>query len=526
MNVPTALASADAAARSIAACAQTHRNSFIRPKPVFAVWVGSSDATTPIFEAAGIPSYATESDAVRGFMHLVRYREALEALMATPPSLAQDFKPDVAAARGVVESALEHGRTWLDPIDITQLLAAYSIPIAPALLARNGEEAAAAARPFLAEGSGVVVKILSPDIVHKSEVGGVRLNLTSERAVRDAVADILARARALRPDARITGVTIHPMVVRPKARELIAGIADDPTFGPVIVFGRGGTAVEVIGDKALALPPLDLELARELIARTRVSRVLKAYRDVPAADVDAIELLLVKLAQLAADLPELRELDLNPVLADQNGLIAVDARIAVAPVEAARRGPPGHPRFAIRPYPKEWERHAELRDGTKILVRPVRPEDEALYPPFLAAVTQQDLRLRFFAPVKEFGHTFIARFTQIDYARAMAFIAIEEQSGNMLGVVRLHADANYERGEYAILVRSDLKGRGLGYLLMQMIIDYARAEDLKAIEGQVLRENAAMLAMCREFGFSVSPDPSEPDTCIVKLVTSAAGSKA
>jgi acetyltransferase len=525
MNVPTALASADAAARSIATCAQTHRNGLIRAKPVFAVWIGSSDATTPIFEAAGIPSYATESDAVGGFMHLVHYREAQEALMATPPSLAQDFKPDVAAARDVVERALEHGRTWLDPIDITQLLAAYSIPIVPALLARDGEEAAAAARPFLAEGSGVVVKILSPDIVHKSEVGGVRLNLTSERAVRDAVADILARARALRPDARITGVTIHPMIVRPKARELIAGIADDPTFGPVIVFGRGGTAVEVIGDKALALPPLDLELARGLIARTRVSRVLKAYRDVPAADVDAIALLLVKLAQLAADLPELRELDLNPVLADQNGLIAVDARIAVAPVEA-RRGPPGHPRFAIRPYPEEWERHAELRDGTKILVRPVRPEDEPLYPPFFAAVTQQDLRLRFFAPVKEFGHAFIARFTQLDYARAMAFIAIEESSGNMLGVVRLHADTNYERGEYAVLVRSDLKGRGLGYLLMQMIIDYARAEDLKVIEGQVLAENAAMLAMCRELGFSISPDPSDPDTCVVTLATSAAGPQA
>src|SRR5215469_862572 len=488
MNVPTALASADAAARSIAACAQTHRNSFMRPKPVFAVWVGTSDATTPIFEAAGIPSYATESDAVRGFMHLVHYREALEALMATPPSLAQDFKPDVAAARGVVENAVRRGSTWLDPIEITQLLAAYSIPIAPARLARNGEEAAAAARPFLAEGSGVVVKILSPDIVHKSEVGGVRLNLTSERAVRDAVADIFARARAVRPDARITGVTIHPMVLRPKARELIAGVADDPTFGPVIVFGRGGTAVEVIGDKALALPPLDLELARELIGRTRVSRVLKAYRD---------------------------------VLADQNGLIAVDARIAVASVEAARRGPSGHPRFAIRPYPKEWERRTELRDGTKVFVRPLRPEDEPLYGPFLAAVTQQDLRLRFFAPVKEFGHTFVARFTQIDYARAMAFIAIEESSGNMLGVVRLHADANYERGEYAILMRSDLKGRGLGYLLMQMIIEYARAEGLKIIEGQVLAENTAMLAMCRELGFSISPDPSDPDTCIVKLVISA-----
>jgi acetyltransferase len=245
--------------------------------------------------------------------------------------------------------------------------------------------------------------------------------------------------------------------------------------------------------------------------------VLKAYRNVPAADTDAVALLLVKLAQLAADLPEVREVDLNPVLADQNGLITVDARVAVTPLEPARHGPSGHPRFAIRPYPKEWERRVRLREGTEILVRPVRPEDEPLYGPFFAAVTQQDLRLRFFAPVKEFGHSFIARFTQIDYARAMAFIAIEESSGKMLGVVRLHADANYDSGEYAILVRSDLKGRGLGYLLMQMIIEYARAEGIKSIEAQVLSENSAMLAMCRELGFAIAPDPRDPDTCLVKL---------
>ncbi len=428
---------------------------------------GSSEATAPIFEAAGIPRYATESDAVGGFMHLVRYREALDALMAMPPSLPQDFKPDVAAARLAVADAVREGRKWLDPLETARLLDAYAIPVAPVLLARTPEEAASVAAPLLAEGSTVVAKILSPDIVHKSEVGGVRLNLTSERAVREAVADILARARAARPDANIRGVTIHPMILRPKARELIAGIADDPTFGPVVVFGRGGTAVEVIDDKALALPPLDLVLARALIARTRVSRVLKAYRDVPAADGDAIALVLVKLAQLAADLPELRELDLNPLLADHTGVIAVDARVAVAPVDQARRGPWQHPRFAIRPYPKEWERPMTLRDGTRILVRPVRPEDEPLYGPFFAAVTAQDLRLRFFAPLKDFGHAFVARLTQIDYARAMAFIAIEETTGNMLGVVRLHADANYVTGEYAILVRSDLKGRGLGWLLMQ-----------------------------------------------------------
>jgi acetyltransferase len=311
------------------------------------------------------------------------------------------------------------------------------------------------------------------------------------------------------------------MIVRPKARELIVGVADDPTFGPVIAFGQGGTAVEVVSDKALALPPLNLDLAKRLIARTRVSRILKAYRNVPAADEHAIELLLVKLSQLVADFPEIREIDLNPVLADETGVLTVDARISVAPVDTVRRGLAGNPRFAIRPYPTEWVRHMQLRDGSKILVRPVRPEDEPLYGPFFAAVTPNDLRLRFFAPVKDFSHAFVARLTQIDYARAMAFVAIDEQSGVMLGVVRLHADANYDSGEYAILIRSDLKGHGLGWSLMQLMIEYARSEGIRSITGQVLRENAMMLDMCRELGFHVATDPQEPSSAIVSLQLSA-----
>jgi acetyltransferase len=311
------------------------------------------------------------------------------------------------------------------------------------------------------------------------------------------------------------------MIVKPKARELIAGIADDPTFGPILVFGKGGTAVEVINDKALALPPLDLAMAHDLIARTRVARILKAYRDVPAADENAIALVLVKIAQLVADLPEVRELDLNPLLADENGVIAVDARISVAALPAETRIGRGHSRFAIRPYPQEWERQACLRDGTRIFMRPLRPQDEHLYGPFFQRVTAEDLRLRFFAPVKNFGPAFIARLTQIDYARAMAFVAIEEETGAMLGVVRLHADANYGTGEYAILVRSDLKGLGLGWLLMQQLIEYARAEGLKTIEGQVLRENTTMLTMCTELGFSISPDPIDPEICIVKFAVAA-----
>jgi acetyltransferase len=517
MNVPTALASATDAAQAIAAVARKHASTVLWPKPAFAVWIGQDGPAARAFESAGIPDFENESHAVGGFMHLVRYREAIDLLMETPPSLPANFSPDVEAARRIVQRVLEQHRKWLDPLEIAELLKAYSIPLATVLLARDSEEAAQAAAPLLADGSTAVLKILSPDIVHKSEVGGVRLNLTSDCAVRDAAADILARARSLKPQARITGVTIHPMIIRPKARELIAGLADDPTFGPVVVFGHGGTGVEVINDKALALPPLDLGLARQLIARTRVSRMLKAYRDVPAADENAIALVLLKLAQLAADVPEIHEIDLNPLLADENGVIAVDARISVVPLPPEMRRGGGNPRFAIRPYPQEWERHLTLRDGMQVFVRPIRPEDERLYGPFFEHVTAEDLRLRFFAAVKDFGHAYVARFTQIDYARAMAFIVIEPATGSMLGVVRLHADASYTRGEYAILVRSDLKGRGLGWLLMQQIIDYARAEGLNTVEGQILRENATMLTICREFGFAITPDPDDADICLARL---------
>ncbi len=518
MNVPTALASAKEAAAASISVVRAHRNRFVPPKPVFAVWVGDNGEANAELENAGIPHFQSETDAVRGFMHLVRYREGQDALMAVPPSLPDAFQPDLAAARSIVEPAIEAGRIWLDPMEIAGLMAAYAIPVASVVLARNPDEAAAKAKPLLETGA-VAVKILSADIVHKSDIGGVRLNLASEADVREAASGILARARAAKPDARITGVTIHRMIVRPRARELIAGLADDPTFGPVVVFGRGGTAVEVINDKSLALPPLDLRLAQDLIGRTRVSRILKAYRDIPAADESAVALVLVKLAQLAADLPEIREIDLNPLLADETGVIALDARVAVARAEAQSpsRRITGPSRFAIRPYPKEWERRARLKDGTALRLRPVRPEDEPLYPPFLQRVTAEDLRLRFFAPVREFTHAFIARFTQIDYARAMAFVAIEETSRQILGVARLHRFSNRDTAEYAVLVRSDLKGRGLGWLLMSTLIEYAESEGIGALEGEVLAENATMLRMCTELGFVVAASPSDSNIRLVTL---------
>jgi acetyltransferase len=308
------------------------------------------------------------------------------------------------------------------------------------------------------------------------------------------------------------------MIVRQKARELIAGLADDKTFGPVVVFGAGGTAVEIINDKALALPPLDLRLADDLIRQTRISRILNAYRDIPAADRNAVALTLVKLAQLAADFPEIREVDLNPLLADENGVIVLDARVAVTeqpeipPRQARHRS-----RFAIRPYPKEWERIVRLKDGTEVQVRPLRPEDEGLYPPFLQKVTAEDLRLRFFAPVKDFGHAFIARFTQIDYARAMAFLAIDPGSGAMLGVGRVHLLSHSDTAEYAVLVRSDLKGRGLGWLLMQILIEYARSEGIQELRGEVLSDNLTMLHMCTELGFDIADSSTDRGVRVVRL---------
>jgi acetyltransferase len=287
-------------------------------------------------------------------------------------------------------------------------------------------------------------------------------------------------------------------------------------FGPVVSFGRGGTAADVINDRALALPPLDLRLARELIERTRVSRILKAYRDVPAADERAIELVLVKLAQLAADLPEVRELDINPLLADREGVIAVDARVRVGKIKRLHKGR-SHPRFSILPYPQEWERSIDLSDGRHAFVRPVRPEDEDLFRAFFEHVTQDDLRLRFFRAMRHFSHEFIARLTQLDYARSIALLAIDPASGEMLGAVRLHADADYDKGEYGVLVRSDLKGLGIGWQLMSIMIECAQWLGLNQVEGQVLRENGPMLAMCEQLGFKVRSDPDDLTVALVTL---------
>src|SRR6185312_6447021 len=347
MSVETAVASAPAIAEAVAARVERDRaKKGSSSKPVLAAWVGTDQTVAPIFDGAAIPHFPTEDDAVRAFMHLVKHREATEALMATPPNVSSLFEPNVKAARQVVDRTLGEGRTWLDPVEIAALFEAYSIPMVPTLAADDPDEAAARAEPFLADGLAVAVKILSRDITHKSDVGGVVLGLATKVAVRNAAIDVITRAKRVRPEARIDGVMIQPMIVRPGARELILGLADDPTCGPVVVFGRGGTAVEIIRDKALALPPLDMNRARSLVGRTRVSRLLPAYRDVPAVPPDVVPLTLVKLSQMAADCPEIHELDINPLLADSQGVLALDARVAI---RKPARLFAGRTRFAVRP---------------------------------------------------------------------------------------------------------------------------------------------------------------------------------
>lgn len=516
LDVQTALASSLDTAKAVSEVIVGERSHRVNVKPVLTSWIGAPEQVEAVFRAAHVPHYATEVEAVRGFAHLARRGELLQSLMNPPAAAPDDFAGDDKAVRAIVEDARRDGRNWLDPLETDAVLKAYDIPSVPLRKAGNPDAAAAAAREFIAQGHPVAVKILSRDIQHKSDVDGVRLNLTTEADVRAAAETVIANAERARPNARIDGVIVQPMITRPRARELITGIARDSVFGSVIVFGHGGVAVEIVKDKAIALPPLDQPRALDLIARTRISRLIDGYRNVPAARRDEVARVLVRLSQLAADIPDILEVDINPLLADDSGVVALDARMAidVAPSPAGYRR---HAHFAIRPYPREWERTLPLNQGRRVNVRPVRPQDEGLYEEFFRHVSADDMRLRFFGLVKTIGPAFIARLTQIDYGRSIALLALDDSSGALLGVVRLHCDPDHRTGEYAILVRSDCKGIGLGWALMELIIEYARREGLGLVYGQVLRDNTTMLSMCRQLGFAVADDPDDPGLVAVSL---------
>lgn len=516
LHAPSAFADSAEVAKTIAALAQVQAKKIGRKRPIFTSFLDLDHDTDAILHAAGVPCHPTPEEAVRSYGHLVRYLAAQERLMAIPEPLPAEFEPAPETARAIVRAALDEGREWLSPVAVRDLLAAYDIPVLSTVLAPDAKAAVEAARPHLKEGKRVVLKIASREIAFKSDVDGVRLGLESEEEVAEATCEMLDRIRGRFPDKVIDGVIVMPMVEKRFGIELLAGIADDFVFGPVVVFGQGGTSVEVVGDRALDLVPLDMNLAHSLIAETRVSKLMAGYRNRPAVDEYAVALTLCKLSQLACDVPEIRELDLNPIVADHEGVIVLDARVRIQPI-TTRAGQLGHPRLAIRPYPKEWERTTQLKDGREVLMRPIRPEDEALYPDFFTEVTAEDLRLRFFAPIKDFSHAFLAKLTQLDYERAIAFAAIEVASGKLLGAVRLHADPDHVSGEYAILLRSNLKGQGLGWKLMKLMIEWAKADGIQAVKGEILRENRTMISMCEALGFSVKSSPDDESIALVTL---------
>ncbi len=513
MNCPTALASSTDIAANVVDVVEARRARGLPPKPLLATWLGdgASREARKLFAAKKIASFATPAESIDGFMQLVSYARAQSTLMRTPPSLP-DFDFDDASARAITRGALDADRSVLSEIEAKDLLATYGIPVVKTATATDPAEVRRLATDIIAAHGALVIKIISDDISHKSDVGGVRLGLEHPEEAERAAADMLQRIARLKPDAHIKGFAVQPMIRRPRAHELILGVSVDPTFGPLMMVGAGGTGVEVLRDTAHALPPLDLNLARDMIQQTRIWRLLQGYRDRPPADIDQVAETLVRLSYLAADHPEIREIDINPLLADEKGVIALDARVKVV-------DPDREPRVAmsIRPYPSQWEADATLDGIGPIHIRPIRPEDEPLYAEFVVGVTTEDRRLRFFGAGLSFTHDMLARLTQIDYAREMAFVAIEQATGKLLGASRFVADPDYTRGEYAILVRSDLKGRGLGWRLMQHLIDYARAEGLQELHGAVLAENSTMLRMCTALGFTVTGDPEDDSLRLVVL---------
>jgi acetyltransferase len=474
---------------------------------VLTSWMGSDSAikARAVFADGGVPTYDTPEQAVRAFLYMVQFQKNQELLIQTPDSLPSDFFPDTETARGICARALSEGRSRLTSVEAKDMLTAYGIPVVETRHVTSAREAVISADQL---GYPVAVKLKSPQISQPQEVGGVVLDLEGPDKVWEACANVLARVSRQRPDAYIDGFSVQKMGRRAGAHELFISAHLDPVFGPVIAFGHGGMARDMIRDRAVTLPPLNMSLARELVSRTRINGLLSGTPEHPAADIDDICLTIIQIAQLLVDVPQITALDINPLYADELGVLCLGARMRVA-----REARVGAERLAIRPYPKELEETAQLKTGRKISLRPIRPEDEAAHSAFIQQLSDEDLRMRFFGSVRrDFDHKDMARFTQIDYDREMAFIASAQTESGLaetLGVVRTATRPDNTEAEFAIIVRSDQKGTGLGSILFKKMIDYTRARGTHHLVGQTLVENKAMQGLARKFGFAIKLNPDE-----------------
>ena len=486
------------------------------PRRVLGCWLGDGAVkeARQLFRDAGVPDFDTPEQAVRAFSFLRTHRLNQEALLQTPPAHSAAQPVDLPRIRAIVGAVLASGRELLTEPEAKDLLEAAGLPVVATRVV--GPDAAEAQAAAAAIGYPVVLKILSHALSHKSDVGGVRLNIGNATELGDACAAMLARVQKRRPKVKVEGFTVQRMVRLQHAHELIVGASVDPLFGPVILFGQGGTAVEVMADRALSLPPLNTPLALAQIARTRVARLLHGYRDEPAADLDRVAQVLVAVSQLLADLPELAELDINPLLVNHQAVVALDARVRVS----AQR-PAGAANFAIQPYPQHLVENW-VWQGEAITLRPIRPEDGPQHRRFLEQIDPEDIRLRVFYSRRTIEHSELARLTQIDYAREMAFIATRPTAGEgeeTLGTVRATVDPDNQSAEFGVLVRSDLHGSGLGHRLMTKIIEYLRERGTERLVGTVLRENTGMLELARGLGFQESAVPGDPDDRSTRFVS-------
>ena len=499
MYSPVAVTTPEAAARAVATAAKDSR------KPVLAAWLGEIDAgeAGANLDQAGIPNFHTPENAVEAFSYLCAHQRNQAQLLEVPAALAGapgQAPADPDAADEIRRRALAEGRTLLTEHEAKALLAAFGLPVPASVIAQNRDEAVAAARAI---GFPAVIKIHSPDITHKTDVGGVRLNLQNAEMVASAFDDMLKHVKALRPDARLAGVVVQPMLRFAHAREVLVGVATDAIFGPVISFGSGGVAVETVRDTAVALPPLNRVLARELMGRTRIHRLLAAYRDVPAADAAALERILEGVSRMVCMLPWVKEIDLNPVLAHPAGAIIADARVAIDPSKPARAGR-HYPHMAIHPYPSELTSELTLSDGARVTMRAMRPEDADLEKRFVAGLSEHSRYQRFMQHLHELPPNMLERFTQLDYDRELALVALHPRSGAFIAVGRYAPYPDGTTAEFALTVADEWQGKGLGRALLERLCVTAREAGYSALHGYIMEGNHGMLDLARHLGFRES----------------------
>ena len=476
-------------------------------KPIFTCWMGEEQVREgrKLFEAAGIPTFRTTEPAVELFGHISAYYRNQKLLVQTPSSLSSDLNPpSVESARLVIETALSERRKNLNEMESKALLAAFRIPIAQTVVARSATEAMVLAEEL---GLPVAMKIDSPSITHKADTGGVRLNLNGLAAVRAAYQEILDDVKRKRPDAVINGVAIEPMVIKPYGRELMVGAFRDPVFGPVITFGEGGAHVEIQKDRAVALPPLNSYLAQDMIKSTRVSTLLGEYRNMPPINMESLEFVLLRISEMVCELPWIREIDINPLIVDENGAVAVDARIVVDNIAPTADR---YDHMAIHPYPSHLITKVSMPEG-EITIRPIKPEDAELEVDFVRKLSPETKFLRFMNTMRELPPAMVARLTQIDYDREMAFVAtIEENDAEVeIGVARYAVNPDGESCEFAIVVAEDWQHRGLARRLMGVLIETARNRGLHSMAGIFLSNNDRMLKFVQSLGFVLSNDPED-----------------